>query len=120
MKNPYAVFVIVKDRFNNRIACTTRANDKNRYSLIGGKVEPDDKTPLQALKREISEEGWSVDNILPFPTYTNENNGNVIWFYIGFGAKKRTVYKEKGRISPVWLSEKIIMKEYKNSFIKEI
>jgi 8-oxo-dGTP diphosphatase len=47
-----AVLIIIKDKL---ILSISRKNNKNKFALIGGKVE-DGETPEQAIVREVKEE----------------------------------------------------------------
>jgi 8-oxo-dGTP pyrophosphatase MutT (NUDIX family) len=81
-------------------AATTRDKGKSKIGLPGGKIDPGE-TPLEALFREASEEGWSISYSEEVPFHLQEVEGNLCaWYRVEF--KEMLVeYKEKGRLQPI-------------------
>ena len=119
--NPFAVFVIVFVK-GGYVLATTRAEDKGeggKIGLPGGKVDPGE-SPVDAVYREAAEEGWKITKIGEVVSSQIIEGKPVVW-YLGYGGKKLTDYKEKGRIKPIMATiEEISNSGYGNSFISKI
>lgn len=100
-ESPFAVFVVAYT--GDGYAATTRPLDRGeegKIGLPGGKVDPGE-SPLEAAKRECTEEGWSIKIINPEPIHKQMLNGKMIWWYRGVSPKMLSTYKEMHRITPI-------------------
>lgn len=108
-ESPFAVFVLA--RAGDGYAATTRpvgSSDAGKIGLPGGKVDPGE-TPLEAVKRECTEEGWDVEIINHKPIHKQIVNGKLIWWYRGVNPKMLSTYKEMHRLSPVIVTREQII-----------
>lgn len=119
-KHPHAVFVVA-ELPNGKVAATTRAIDKGeagKIGLPGGKLDIGE-TPIEALKREANEEGWSIDGINENPIHIYIVDGKLIKWYSAKKAVRLNNYKEKNRIYPIEVEkEEIANSGYGNEFLK--
>jgi len=101
-KMPSASFVVVStpsDSSERKFAAVTR--EKAGLGLPGGKVEPGE-TPVDAVVREATEEGWQVYDVSPHPFFKSEVDGEPVWWYAAAIAYPLDDWKEKSRgIAPV-------------------
>lgn len=90
---------------------------QGKYGLIGGKVEVGESL-LDALLREIEEEGWKMQSVETRPFYHIENFNSTTYFFKGYGATMLRDFKEKGKIKQVWLTVEQLT-ENRNKFLKD-
>lgn len=116
--NVFASFAVVK--WGDIFAATTRAADKGeegKIGLPGGKLDLGE-SPLKAVIREAKEEGWDLLGT-GRRIHIDEVEGNIIHWFIFPDAVMRTVYKEKGRITPIYATKtQIVDSGYGNEFLK--
>lgn len=63
--------------FNSPILAVSRKNDHNDFGLCGGKVDPEDVSCFEAMKREVYEEtGLVVENA--YPIFFREEDGDFV------------------------------------------
>jgi 8-oxo-dGTP pyrophosphatase MutT (NUDIX family) len=96
----FAAFVVV--RTEGGFAATTRAADRGEsgIGLPGGKLDPGE-SPVAAVIREAAEEGWLVSTVDPVPIQALLVDGKLVLWFTATTAVRLSVYKERGRITPV-------------------
>ena len=99
-KAVFAAFVVV--RAEGGFAATTRAADRGEsgIGLPGGKLDPGE-SPVAAVIREAAEEGWLVSTVDPVPIQALLVEGRLVLWFTATTAVRLSVYKERGRITPV-------------------
>jgi 8-oxo-dGTP diphosphatase len=84
---PYAACVLVVNIENNTVLAVSRKDDKTKFGIIGGKIDPGE-TAIEAAVREMKEEtGYEVspkDLISVFKSYNQDNGFTTETFLLPF------------------------------------
>lgn len=78
MKETVSIILINE---NNEVLCVSRKTDHTDFGLVGGKVDPEDLTPIDAAYRETKEEtGLNITNLRL--VYAMHKNGSMGYTYL--------------------------------------
>ena len=101
----FAAFAISTRVHNGHVEVAATTRPDRSIGLPGGKLEPCDRGfGSLAAHREAGEEGWELGYPDPIPMHKSVVDGRVVeWYYFPATGYAKSVFKEMGRIKPIWV-----------------